>query len=382
MRFHVYHVRHLVYLETLDQIESEISVIYFAKVFYICLFVIITTHPCRCEEPFPIAIVSDTLGVNDRYCGLYCVHQAGRLSGRNVDLDKLIQPTRMSGEFGSTTVDIVNSCREFGIACRPIAYSSYVDVCILGGPVIVLVKNSPDTPQANHWIMILSARPDSAEVYDPSSGVFRLSAAEFQSLWGGPAILILKPTDGSEVEIIWVVLKIVLICLSLGSAFVIVRTLARTRWHPVLILVDSAIFMAIVAHLVDPAGFANNRKVIAQTDSVFHPRTPSIVTPSDVLASSTQYVFVDARTPPQFYSGRIPGAINIPITSSHWRNERSLKDIPSDAQIVLYCNSKDCPWSDTLAKSSLFQRFLSVSVLEEGVKGYVSNGGTLSFGRP
>lgn len=214
----------------------------------VCFVAIAAISPCRAAEPFPVVVVTDTLGMNDQYCGLYCVHQAGRLSGRNVDLDRLIQPSRMHGEFGSTTADLVECCREFQIACRPIAYASYADICILGGPVIVLVKNAPEASRANHWIMVLSARPDSAEVYDPSSGVFRLSAAELQSIWGGPAILILKSSDGPEVEIVWVVLKIGLICFTLGSALLVVRTLARTHWHPAFVLVAATLILAGVAH--------------------------------------------------------------------------------------------------------------------------------------
>ncbi len=348
----------------------------------VCFVAIVAISPCRAADPFPVVVVTDTLGMNDQYCGLYCVFQAGRLSGRNVDLDRLIQPERMHGEFGSTTADLVECCREFQIACRPIHYASYADICILGGPVIVLVKNCPEASRANHWIMVLSARPDSAEVYDPSSGVFRLSAAELQSIWGGPAILILKSSDGPEVEIVWVGLKIVLIGFTLGSTLLVVRTLARTRWHPAIVLVAAALFLAIVAHIFDPAGFANNRRAVERIDAVFHPRTPTIVTPADVLANASEFVLVDARTPPQYHSSRLPAAMNIPITSSHWRNERLLKDVPSDSRIVLYCNSKDCSWGDSLAKSAIFHRFASVAVLEVGVKGYVEAGGKLSHGRP
>lgn len=47
------------------------------------------------------------------------------------------------------------------------------------------------------------------------------------------------------------------------------------------------------------------------------------------------HVLIDVRTPEEFNSGHIPGAINIDVQALH----RRLKDVPRDRAVVLYCRS-------------------------------------------
>jgi rhodanese-related sulfurtransferase len=334
------------------------------------------------DPPFPIAVRSGTSGESDHYCGLYCVHQAGRLTGRDIDLDRLIRPERLRGVFGSTADDLVSCCREFGIRCFYVPVAAYADVVLLGGPVITLIKSSPESPEANHWVLLLEADAGSAEVYDPSVGVVRVSAAELQSLWGSSVIVVLDDSDGPEVELAWTAAKIVLFGGVAGLALLAVWLLGRTGWHPAVVLIAASVGLATVAHLVDPAGFARNPDVIEQLHAARHPRTPAQVSPAEVLVPGRPVVFIDARTPAQFAAARIPGAVNIPITGSHRRNRQLLAAVPRDTHVVVYCNSESCAWGEALAKSTLFNDFAAVSVLEGGMKAYAAVGGKLAYGRP
>jgi rhodanese-related sulfurtransferase len=334
------------------------------------------------DPPLPVAVRSGASGETDHYCGLYCVHQAGRLTGRDIDLDRLIRPGRLRGEFGSTADDLVSCCREFGIRCFFVPAAAYADVVLLGGPVIVLVKSGPESREANHWVTILAAGAESAEVYDPSVGVVRVSAAELQSLWGGPVIVVLDDADGPEVEAGWTAAKIVLVAGAAGLALLVVRLLGRLRLHPVLVLTGASVGLAAAAHLADPAGFARNPDVLEQLHAARHPRDPGRVTPAELSASGSPVLLIDARTPAQFAATRIPGAVNIPITGSYRRNLRLLASVPRGTHVVLYCNSSSCPWGEALAKSTLFHDFDRVSVLDGGMEAYTAAGGTLAFGRP
>jgi rhodanese-related sulfurtransferase len=334
------------------------------------------------DPPFPVAVRSGTSGESDHYCGLYCVHQAGRLTGRDIDLDRLIRPERLRGEFGSTADDLVSCCREFGIRCFFVPAAAYADVVLLGGPVIALVKSGPESPVANHWVLILEAGAGSAEVYDPGVGVVRVSAAELQSLWGGPAIVVLDGADGPEVEVGWTAAKIALVGSVVGLVLIVVRLLGRTRLQPVLILAGASVGLAAAAHLVDPAGFARNPDVIRHLLATRHPRTPGRISPSEVSATGRPVLLIDTRTPAQFAAARIPGAVNVPITGSYRRNQRSLESVARDTHIVLYCNSASCPWAEALARSMLFHDFDMVSVLDGGMEAYVAAGGQLAHAPP
>lgn len=56
---------------------------------------------------------------------------------------------------------------------------------------------------------------------------------------------------------------------------------------------------------------------------------------SQFIASNTAHFLVDVRTPEEFSSGHIRGAVNIPVESLADR----LSEVPSDQPIVVYCRS-------------------------------------------
>ncbi len=333
------------------------------------------------DPPFPVHLVDES-GANDLYCGLYCVHQAGRLTGRPVDLNALIRPDRLSGDYGSTPQDIVRCCEEFGIPCRLMAKATYLDICFIGVPVILLIKSSPDAPRANHWVLVIDIQSDSAELFDPSFGRVRIPSAELQSLWSGHAIVILQPSDGLEVQIISSIKKIGVIGMAIGLLMFILRALSGMHLHPFLVLTGTSLVVASLAHSIDPAGFLRNGRVLEQIEGVFFPRIPAKLSPAELLAAPTDFVAIDTRTPPQYFHGRLPAATSVPISASYWKKAKILEVIPSGSHVVLYCNNKECTWAETMAKSSLIRRFASVSTLENGVEGYVSAGGVLARGRP
>jgi rhodanese-related sulfurtransferase len=62
--------------------------------------------------------------------------------------------------------------------------------------------------------------------------------------------------------------------------------------------------------------------------------TPQQVREMQVQKSAALYV-LDVRTPEEFASGHVPGAVNIPYDQVAAR----LAEIPKDKEVVLYCRS-------------------------------------------
>jgi hypothetical protein len=201
----------------------------------------------------------------------------------------------------------VACCREFGIECSYLPDAAYADLCLLGGPARVLVKNEPDARQANHWVVVLSATLSEAEVYDPSVGVIRVSAAELQSLWGGPAVIVYAPDDGRAVRLAWGIAKILLLAALAGITVLVLRLLARTRLHPGFAVLVATVTLATLAHTVDPAGFAHNTAIIQQIQKVRQPRVPDVISPGDLMTAPGPVLVVDARTPPTVSGHPHPG---------------------------------------------------------------------------
>lgn len=329
--------------------------------------------------PFPVAVTRSGDDHSGWYCGLYCVFQAARMAGREIDLDQLVRPERVSGRFGSSASDLLECLREFGVGHTFAPTASYTDVCLLGTPTILLVKSSPEAPAATHWVLVLSATRSSAEVYDPSAGVMRMSAGELQSVWGGPAILLHGSDEGAAVQAGRAVTRAVVFCGLAGLALWLVRGFAR-RGRAAVGLVAASVALSVAWHAGDPAGFAWNGRTVRIMNEVRHPRPVENLSPADYAAAPSAFAVIDVRSPSQFEDGHLPGAINLPIMASYWRNRVRLAAVPEDAQVVLYCNSAECSWAATMAKSSLFSRYRAVRVLEEGIAGFQVTGGKLVTG--
>lgn len=56
---------------------------------------------------------------------------------------------------------------------------------------------------------------------------------------------------------------------------------------------------------------------------------------SQFVANNTTHFLLDVRTPEEFASGHIRGAVNIPVDAL----ERRLGEVPDDQPIVVYCRS-------------------------------------------
>ena len=354
-----------------------------ARILMVCVATFVVTATLSAgDPPFPVSVAKGDTGERDHYCGLYCIYQAGQLTGHPVDLDRLLRPDYLTGKYGSSAANLLDCSRDFGIPTTYLPDTTYADACLLDGPLIALIRNSPESKVANHWILILRADADGADVYDPSVGRLRLGAAEMRNLWGGPVVAVHRENESAETRAAWLGGRVLLLALVLGVAFVVLRMMDFSRLNPMLALVIAAIGLAALGQSLDPAGFFHNRRTLDQISCSHHPREPVIVGPEAVLAPDRPVRILDVRTPPQFQSSRIPGAINIPISSSHWKNEQALAGMPREARLILYCNSESCGWSSALAQSSLLQEFPDVAVLKCGIDGYVAAGGTLERGRP
>jgi rhodanese-related sulfurtransferase len=74
-----------------------------------------------------------------------------------------------------------------------------------------------------------------------------------------------------------------------------------------------------------------------------------------------------ARFFPHKFGGRIRArngwrAINLPTYATKFERIDSLEGIPKDSRIVVYCQSKSCPYADSVAKTILMDGYRDVVV--------------------
>lgn len=87
-----------------------------------------------------------------------------------------------------------------------------------------------------------------------------------------------------------------------------------------------------------------------------------------------EIVFVDARDPVAFRSGRLPGALGIPVDEAALHSERLKRELSSTRVAVIYCDGPGCPLSERLASALSARGVCGMRILGEGWEGWYEAG--------
>lgn len=112
------------------------------------------------------------------------------------------------------------------------------------------------------------------------------------------------------------------------------------------------ILLAGVVNLVRPDGIEWLRK--SKPVSEASPMVDAGVIPISIETALEAFqakraVFVDARNPENYIEAHIPGAINVPPVQFEADAEPFLNSIPSDQEVILYCDGPGCHLAETLS---------------------------------
>ncbi len=83
-------------------------------------------------------------------------------------------------------------------------------------------------------------------------------------------------------------------------------------------------------------------------------------------------VIVDARRSLDFERGHLDGARRIPVRADKERRQAEMADVPKDARIVVYCQSKGCPYAAVVAAALEEDGFSRIYVFPGGWQEWVA----------
>lgn len=107
--------------------------------------------------------------------------------------------------------------------------------------------------------------------------------------------------------------------------------------------------------------------------SAFTPTELSIIYSKDVskmMSGKTKYVILDVRTPAEFSSGHIKGAINIDITQNDAYSK--IDKLSTKAKYIVYCRTQNR--SQVVGNYMISKGFKEVYKMQDGITGWVANG--------
>ncbi len=107
--------------------------------------------------------------------------------------------------------------------------------------------------------------------------------------------------------------------------------------------------------------------------SAFTPTELTIIYSKDVnkmMSGKTKYVILDVRTPGEFNSGHIKGAINIDVNQNDAYSK--IDKLDKNATYIVYCRTQNR--SQVVGNYMISKEFKKVFKMQDGITGWLANG--------
>ena len=150
-----------------------------------------------------------------------------------------------------------------------------------------------------------------------------------------------------------------------------------------IILVVLAVVLALVVNQLSPRGIAlvgqwdTAEGVIAANatdENEYRIAEIDRVTDAAKIFYDDDTLFVDARSPQDYESGHIPGAISLPVGQFDEHIESFMNQYSLDQPIITYCSGRTCEDSHQLAGLLMEAGFSEVRIFIDGFPGWQAEG--------
>lgn len=326
------------------------------------------------------------------YCGINALYAACRLVGCDVDFADLVNTDVISSRGGSTVADLVRAATRTGARAVPFENLTVTMLLEAREPFILHVANSAG--EYSHFVLFLGLDEagERAFVYDPPGPVQHVTLRELRRRWAGDAVGVasasaeefgLQQARRATVRrgaILVVVAFGLLLVVHLGSR------LRREGEHSIgsiaTAVAREAVLLVILsgglAFAWNPgsrsahATFASNRAALEEPDES---RFETVDAARVRQMASAGAVIVDARNPLAFQQGSLPDAINIPTYLNRLERLERMRGVAKDRQIVVFCQSRQCTFSEAVAQNLGYDGFVNIAIFSGGWVDWSGSGG-------
>ena len=336
----------------------------------------VTTTTVRAEQPTEREVKA--------FCGIRCLYAAALSQGLTFPAADLVKPRYVGSREGSSIEELELAARDHGLHTFAFVNGTIDSLRLTSCPVILHVESVPGSGRYDHFVLCLGVRGKNILVLDtaatPGEPAQAIKPRDLQLIWDGTGLIVSKaPMENAIFAAPWRDLVLyggAFICIvALGKLFFVRRPIPILR-RVASLGVGAEVLAIITLALLAPSAFAlcadggllaHSAQValIEQTHAAyFLPRVSLVDAEKDLTAGSA--VFVDARYAADYGSGHIPGAINVPVTAGAAMASLYMHGVGKDSPVIVYCQSKSCPFSKSVATGLLQQGYTSVRLLDGG----------------
>jgi rhodanese-related sulfurtransferase len=306
----------------------------------------------------------------NRLCGLYSISFAAAALGFDVPVEKLVTSSNyLSHTEGSSAGDLMRVAEDHGLNSWFVSNASLKMLRQHNGPSLLRIRDPSGT--AGHWV-VLSRFDDKgrAVIVDLPEREVLLEETDLLTYWDSQAILLSNTVIDSRSIVMGrfeQLFPAFLVIVLLVAIRVMCSSVTRRAWQiQIIALVGIGFGLAVVWQLASPTSYLNNpgpvRFVTASS-----PGAVKIIYQLPESLDSIQ--LIDCRMSPDYNSGTIGNAINLPINTRFAAFRRITESLSTETPIVVFCQSTQCIWSDSVAAKLYASGFRDVSVYRPGFVG-------------
>lgn len=332
------------------------------------------------------------VGPDSPYCGVYAIHTAARHHGIETSFERLLDPKFVSSHHGSTTSDLMAAAEEIGLSASVFSGLTRVDLIAMDAPLIVHVKSSHESPEYDHWLLVLDAGLNGATIINEEGEPTRVDLADISTRWSGIGIAV----DRGQASLLSR-LPFYLCVIFLGAGIAALsfipqeqRTLrkfmsdrGKWKWLPAsvkasLVLLGIAIGVTAVHAVADDASILRHEEARAGTVhrnvGRFLPTLSAAEARDRILRREA--LVIDARYPRDYAAGHLPNAINIPIYLTTDDIDEKMPELARNPGklVILYCQSEQCDFAERVARKLIDLGHGNLALFREGWQGWVDAG--------
>jgi rhodanese-related sulfurtransferase len=349
------------------------------------------------EVNAPPAAPSDHDPFRRSHCGLYCVYSLLRLAGQKTDFVDLVKPEYIGSYEGSSLPDLIRATQDNGLFSVP---ASRLTPGFLGHspcPVVLHVRGDFDSPKYDHYELFLGTEEGKAKILNPPLAPRLVSFGELAAQWDGIGLIVAqKPPD---VEGLFASQRQRLLMIAgIAAVGIVLIHVARRVWLRVwlaevgsryrrwrmLMSVGQGILLGLGAvtcgllsnfssHGEGLLGNAEGVRSVRRAHAGAFLPTIGISEVKKLMGTDT--VLVDARFSPDFEAGHLTGAISLPVDANDARFRLATRNLAKTGRVVVYAQSRSCPYAPKVASRLVDDGFTNVSVFKGGWREWTAKKG-------
>jgi len=319
------------------------------------------------------AAALDSLGNDEPLCGIYAASRALDLVGVQRDPSDFATLEFISSPQGSSPSDLMALFESNGVPATPFSNLSKIDLLAHGSPIVANVRSSPFSENYDHWVCAIFDG-QSLVVFDGNASGISTTIGEFLAIWNGYG-LVVGPSPTMVKMRVWSY-RLFALLLILGPVLALtaisfrsIRRGRQSQWIPVWLLVMINTGFVVVTSQLLFGDISNHFRGI-NTAILPHHNPPWRTIDLEGLrgiAGNPSALLLDARFRDDFQTGSLDGAISVPFCTSQADLANVFSNVARDTQIVVFCQSSTCPFSEKLAEKLYLLGFKDVVVPTVGI---------------